>query len=336
MRQFLCDSFPDSSGKLIVKGKNYRYLVKVLRFSEGEELDARLPDGNLVRFFVERIQKEIVVLKLSEQNLRQFHERELPQNTGIYNTSGEKGYGSVGDKTTQGVQAAEIQDFAERTPNLWLFQFLPKPQKMDLIVRQATECGVRYIVPICGAFSVKNDSSGRKERWERIIREARQQSGSAVATEIKEVMSVRAAADMWKQFVTDLKNECAETDNTGAGVFTANLAENGTSASSVTNCDETGVSEKIREKEVSCVKKACAFILDENPSSGKNCLSCLDKTSVSAAAIAVGCEGGISDEERKVLLEAEFMPLHFTTNVLRAETASLYGIAVIQQFFSAD
>ena len=57
---------------------------------------------------------------------------------------------------------------------------------------------------------------------------------------------------------------------------------------------------------------------------------------VSAAALAVGCEGGISDEERSVLFEAGFMPLHFTTNILRAETASLYGIAVIQQFLSAD
>ena len=179
MRQFLCNSFPDSTGKLVVNGKNYRYLVKVLRFSEGEELDARLPDGKLVRFCVERVQQQQMSAVLRLISLDSLSADDI---TG----------------TTQGVQASEVQVIADRIPELWLFQFLPKPQKMDLIVRQATECGVRYIVPIAGEYSLKNDSSGRKERWERIIREARQQCGSAVATEIKDVVSVGAAAEMWK------------------------------------------------------------------------------------------------------------------------------------------
>ncbi len=281
MRQFLCDSFPDNSGKLVVTGKNYRYLVKVLRFAEGEELDGRLPDGKLVRFFVERVQQQQMsaVLRLVD---------------GADGCSG----------TTQGVQASEVQGIADRMPELWLFQFLPKPQKMDLIVRQATECGVRHIVPISGAYSLKGDSSGRKERWERIIREARQQSGSAVATEIKEVLSVRAAAEMWK-------------NNAEA------ISKTATSLGLDAHSDVAS-------------KKVCAFLLDENPSAGKASLACINKADIAAAALAVGCEGGISDEERDVLFEAGFMPLHFTTNVLRAETASLYGIAVIQQFLSAD
>ncbi len=276
MRQFLCDSFPDNSGKLVVTGKNYRYLVKVLRFAEGEELDGRLPDGKLVRFYVERVQQQQMsaVLRLVD---------------GADGCSG----------TTQGVQASEVQGIADRMPELWLFQFLPKPQKMDLIVRQATECGVRYIVPISGVYSLKGDSSGRKERWERIIREARQQCGSAVATEIKEVLSVRAAAELW--------------------------TKNAANVASRSSADSTVASQKV-----------CAFLLDENPSAGKSSLARIDKTEIAAAALAVGCEGGISDEERDVLLEAGFMPLHFTTNVLRAETASLDGIAVIQQFLSAD
>ena len=80
----------------------------------------------------------------------------------------------------------------------------------------------------------------------------------------------------------------------------------------------------------------CAFLLDENPSVGKGSLARIFKANVTAAALAVGCEGGMSEQEKKVLLEAGFMPLHFMTNVLRAETASLYGIAVIQQFLFAD
>ncbi len=296
MRQFLCDSFPDNSGKLVVKGKNYRYLVKVLRFAEGEELDGRLPDGKLVRFYVERVQQQQMSAVLRLVSPEAVHtDEEAAFGDVSQGCSGGKPLSNAANsaKTTQGVQAFEVQEIADRMPELWLFQFLPKPQKMDLIVRQATECGVRYIVPISGVYSLKGDSSGRKERWERIIREARQQSGSAVATEIKEVLSVRAAAEMWK------KN--AETQSS------------------------TVASQKV-----------CAFLLDENPSAGKSSLARINKAEVSATALAVGCEGGISDEERDVLFEAGFMPLHFTTNVLRAETASLYGIAVIQQFLSAD
>ena len=302
MRQFLCDSFPDSGGKLVVTGKNYRYLVKVLRFSEGEELDARLPDGKLVRFYVERVQPQLMsaVLRLVD---------------GADGCSG----------TTQGVQAFEVQEIADRMPELWLFQFLPKPQKMDLIVRQATECGVRYIVPIAGEYSLKNDSSGRKERWERIIREARQQCGSAVATEIKDVVSVGAAAEMWKKFAESVVSA------------TKNLRDGATSASDV-SASKTAP-ENAANAINSCAVSSdatCAFLLDENPSVGKGSLARIFKANVTAAALAVGCEGGMSEQEKKVLLEAGFMPLHFMTNVLRAETASLYGIAVIQQFLSAD
>ncbi|MBO4706520.1 MAG: 16S rRNA (uracil(1498)-N(3))-methyltransferase [Spirochaetaceae bacterium] len=305
MRQFLCGSFPDDSGKLIVKDRNYRYLVKVLRFSEGDKFDARLPDGQLVQFCVEKVMPSSAVLRLSGSAPSQVAAE-------FARTDGVTGAKTPGAKTAQGVQAAEVQSLAERTPEIWLFQFLPKPQKMDLIVRQAAECGVKRIIPIAGEYSVKNDAAGRIERWERIIREARQQSGSGVDTEITDVVAVGAAAEMWKEFSADAE-KCAQTGGTlGA------------------SCENPPAS---------CAASAtasCAFLLDENPSVGKSSLTRIDGRSVSAAALAVGCEGGISDNERKVLAEAGFEPLHFTTNVLRAETAAIYGIAVIQQFLSAD
>ena len=300
MRQFLCGSFPDDSGKLIVKDRNYRYLVKVLRFSEGDKFDARLPDGQLVQFCVEKVMPSSAVLRLSGSAPSQE------------STRGARMDGVPGTKTAQGVQAAEVQSLAERTPEIWLFQFLPKPQKMDLIVRQAAEWGVKRIIPIAGEYSVKNDAAGRIERWERIIREARQQSGSGVDTEITDVVAVGAAAEMWKEFSADAE-KCAHTGGT-LGASCANPP-------------------------ASCAASAtasCAFLLDEKPTVGKSSLTRIDGRSVSAAALAVGSEGGISDNERKVLAEAGFEPLHFTTNVLRAETAAIYGIAVIQQFLSAD
>lgn len=46
--------------------------------------------------------------------------------------------------------------------------------------------------------------------------------------------------------------------------------------------------------------------------------------------VAVGSEGGISPAELAELYEAGFMPFHFVTNVLRTETAAIYGIASVQ------
>jgi 16S rRNA (uracil1498-N3)-methyltransferase len=71
-------------------------------------------------------------------------------------------------------------------PSIHLIQCLPKAAKMDLIVRQATEAGVRRILPVASRFGQvrlggpgDRSGSGKKlERWRRIIRQAGQQSGA--------------------------------------------------------------------------------------------------------------------------------------------------------------
>ena len=77
---------------------------------------------------------------------------------------------------------------AARTPtlslSLTLIQALPKGALMDRIVRQATELGVRAIVPVVAARSQGPSRSGealarRWARWQRIARQAAQQSGAA-------------------------------------------------------------------------------------------------------------------------------------------------------------
>lgn len=69
-----------------------------------------------------------------------------------------------------------------------LVQALPKGQKFDLIVRQATELGTALIVPTITQYCIGAEpadrSSSKFERRTRIIREAMQQSGSELRTEI--------------------------------------------------------------------------------------------------------------------------------------------------------
>lgn len=56
MRQFLVPVMP-VAGTVIVQGRDYRYLVQVLRLSPGDCFDGRLPDGSLCSLEVRDIRK---------------------------------------------------------------------------------------------------------------------------------------------------------------------------------------------------------------------------------------------------------------------------------------
>jgi 16S rRNA (uracil1498-N3)-methyltransferase len=200
---------------------------------------------------------------------------------------------ATGETITRGVQAEEIAGGVAAAGagqvEYWLFQFLPRPQKFELIVRQATECGVAVIVPVVGDFSEKSSAQAlqgaKKERLERIIKEARQQSGSPIDTKVLEPVSLEKAIELW--------NEAC-----GAG-------------------------------------EAVAFVLSERDDCSGNLRATVQKAGgiekIKKAAIAVGSEGGISPEEVKLLEEKGlFVPVHFAVNILRCETAALYGIAAVQ------
>jgi len=87
-------------------------------------------------------------------------------------------------------------------PPIILFQSLPKGEKMDLIVRQAAEGGIEQIVPFMSEFSaIKNNKNTwhKFTRWEKIIKEARQQSGSITPTVIRQPLSVDGLFAFWEE-----------------------------------------------------------------------------------------------------------------------------------------
>lgn len=256
MRQFIAAAMPDSGGKLTLTGKDFRYLHQVLRLQPGDAIHVRLPSGSLQTMAIDSVGSRSISLSVCPK-----------------------------DETQEtGVTAAELEASGDlnRIP-LWLFQFMPKAQKMDLIVRQAAELGAARIVPILGASCQKEAALQRADRWERIIREARQQSGSPVETRISRPCSLTEALNLWK--------------------------------------DSCGVS-------------PCGIILYERNQSTKAFHQALDISVPSLAGLVVGCEGGITTHEVQFLVDAGFAPVHLDTNILRAETAALYGLAVLQNLLT--
>ena len=107
-------------------------------------------------------------------------------------------------------QAAPPEPTGE--PAVTLFQCLPRGTKMDLVVRQATEAGVERLIPLISRFTVaKLDTAlaegNRVERWERIAREAVQQSGSTALPEIHAPVQFERIGEHWS------------SDSQSAGLF---------------------------------------------------------------------------------------------------------------------
>ena len=134
MRQFIVENKQIRDGLIQLDGKDYRYLRQVLRVRAGDMISVRLPDGSLSNATVAKIDESSrrITLQLCA---------------------------ATGETITRGVQADQIAagDGASALSSVeyWLFQFLPRPQKFELIVRQATECGVAVIVPVIGEYTEK-------------------------------------------------------------------------------------------------------------------------------------------------------------------------------------
>lgn len=269
MRQFIVETPLDSDGCIGIQGKKYHYLNSVLRVKCGDMIYARLLDGSLQQMTVAKIdscEKKIILQAAGKLNCN--------------------------DSISQVAPVLE-----KPKAEIYLFQFEAKPPKMDLIIRQATECGVCGIIPVEGEFCQKgNIESARKksesgdERWQRIVTEARQQSGSPVETKVFSSVSVEAACGFWSSLQAEHKAALV-------------LYERSDGTKSIYNA----------LKNADVVKKENAKI-----------------------AVAVGAEGGISVQEITIMKESGFIPVHFDTNILRCETASLYGIAALQTVLNGE
>lgn len=261
MRQFVLDNQSVKNGLIVICGKDFRYLRQVLRVKVGDMLNVRFTDGSLQGTTVAQIDENAKKITLQICDSKE---------TSI----------------TRGVQANQIDDSFTKYQYV-LFQFIPKPQKFEQIVRQATECGVNVIVPVIGEYSEKSSvaslQGAKQERLERIIKEARQQSGSPVNTQVEKPMTLEEAVAFWQNFTGDEEN-------------------------------------------------SKGFVLSERTEDCVSLHNTLGEGSdVGKVAVAVGSEGGISPAEITFLKEKGlFSPIHFAVNILRCETAALYGIAAIQ------
>ena len=192
MKQFIIEQEPDGNGMLTLSGKAFVYLVKVRRMREGDVLHAQLPQSGAADMVIDSINTVKKTLRVKRQPAP--------------------------------LDAFGIAPAAE----LILLQWVLKGSKTDTIIRQATEAGVRAVLPVIGEFSVaKKQTPAQLERFRRIIKEARQQSGSPVDTVVMEPAPLAEVLNTLKTLVpaaTTVFAQCSEAAGVSVG-FHRLLAE---------------------------------------------------------------------------------------------------------------
>jgi len=220
---------------------------------------------------------------------------------------------------------------APELPAIVLFQALPKGAKMDLIVRQATETGLSEVVPFISEHSLPKEKSGDKktERWRRIVKEARQQSGSAVDTRIHETLNADELFAYWEK----LKSGSAEPAEALGLVFspwaaaTVYSTEPQSGDGSPLDGGEKNALGGVfaRQKLRNCkISTEADFAMRPLEKGGFH--QYLNKK-LSLLVLAVGPEGGFSGAELSRFVDAGFKPLCLGEAVLRTETAALSAAA---------
>lgn len=181
MRQFLLPrdfSYPHPDGtpgrqdypevSLRLEGRDYHYLVHVLRYEKGAEFPGVDHEGGLYNLRITEIDREGLSLSVR------------------------RGAGLVRPGT------------GEQNTELFLFQALLKGKKMDTVIRQAAETGIGHIVPLVSDHTVVQlDTPAREvkklERWNTIIGEAQQQSGSTIHSQLHPPLPTRELGPFWRQ-----------------------------------------------------------------------------------------------------------------------------------------
>lgn len=107
------------------------------------------------------------------------------------------------ERLEEGVVIARIVEEGCRNTELpvklYLFQGLPKSDKMELIVQKAVELGAAGIIPVemkrCVVKLEEKKKKSRRERWQAIAESAAKQSKRSVIPEVSEVLTYSQALE---------------------------------------------------------------------------------------------------------------------------------------------
>ncbi len=158
MYQFFVEPYQIQGSKIVITGNDVNHIRNVLRMRPGEEIAVSNGiDGKEYRCHIEQFTENEVIC-----TLRFIKE-----------------------------------DGVELPSKIYLFQGLPKADKMELIIQKAVELGVYEIIPLalkrCVLKLHEKNAAGKLSRWQGIAEAAAKQSKRGIIPNVHAVMSMKEA-----------------------------------------------------------------------------------------------------------------------------------------------
>ena len=162
-------------------------------------------------FYVEKSQiskNEVRITGSDVNHIKNVLRMEIGEHLVICDREGKDYYCELASLSKEEVVAKinQINDTESELPaRLYLFQGIPKKDKMELIVQKAVELGVYEIIPVsmkrCVAKIEEQKKEQKKlERWQGIAESAAKQSGRGMIPQIHSVMNFADAIAYGKEF----------------------------------------------------------------------------------------------------------------------------------------
>lgn len=163
----------------------------------------------MYQFFVEdaQISETDVVIEGGDVNhIKNVLRMKCGEKIRISSASGRNFYCEIAELSGEIVRADIIEELEEDTelPNkIYLFQGLPKSDKMELIVQKAVELGVYEIIPVamknCVVKLDDKKSASKVNRWQEIAKSAAKQSKRSLIPVVSMPMSYKLAVERAKE-----------------------------------------------------------------------------------------------------------------------------------------
>ncbi|MBL8965535.1 MAG: 16S rRNA (uracil(1498)-N(3))-methyltransferase [Spirochaetaceae bacterium] len=202
MRQFILPEDFDGSPTCRIEGGRARYLLRVLRLAPGDRFAGLDAAGRRRAVEVLATEGEGITLAVGQPEEGPSPAEPLPDAHGSRGKRAARGTRQGPDRAHDGTGTEAAPAPSPLRPGTWprviLVQSIAKGPAMDLVLRQAAEAGVSRLIPLAARRSVVRPEAGEKgesgsakrTRWERIVREGLQQSGSPVPTRLEEATTL--------------------------------------------------------------------------------------------------------------------------------------------------
>ena len=160
----------------------------------------------MYQFFVEdsQVSENVVFIEGSDAgHIRRVLRMKAGEKVRVSTSSGKNYYCAIAETTEQMVRADILEECAEGTElpcRIYLFQGLPKSDKMELIIQKSVELGVYEIIPVamknCVAKLDEKKAEGRVARWQEIAKSAAKQSKRSLIPSVRMPMGYADAVKL--------------------------------------------------------------------------------------------------------------------------------------------